>query len=85
MSTEYNRKHVFYSACMGMFIFGIVLSVFGAIVPMLMEATGLTTNDMANLGFMLTIGIFIGSIFFGPIVQYNVRDIDNQLKSYGIL
>lgn len=65
----FNRKLVFASACLGMLIFGIVLTTLGAILPSVMDKFGIDKINAGVLMSFLTIGILIGSIVFGPVVD----------------
>lgn len=67
--TEYDRRLAFSAACLGMLIFGIVLTVLGTILPSLIERFAV---DMATAGTAITIlsiGILFGSVIFGPVVD----------------
>ena len=76
MNTEptYRRPVVFAAACVGILVFGIVFTTLGAILPSLIDRFGV---DMARAGTLFTlqnIGILLGSLLFGPIVdRYGYR------------
>jgi fucose permease len=65
---------VFAAACLGILIFGVVFTTLGAILPSLIDRFEV---DMARAGTLFTLqnlGILVGSIFFGPIVdRYGYR------------
>ena len=66
---DFNRKQVFAAACVGMLIFGIVMTVLGTLLPSLIERFDV---DMAAAGSSLTLlslGILMGSLLFGPVVD----------------
>lgn len=65
----YNKRVVFWSACMGMLLFGIALITLGSIAPELKEK--LLLNDIAagTLFSILPLGILIGSLLFGPVAD----------------
>lgn len=65
----FNKKLVFASACLGMLIFGIVMTTLGAILPLLIERFGATKTDAGSLFTLLSLGILTGSLFFGPVVD----------------
>lgn len=65
----YNRRLVFSAACLGMLIFGIVLTTLGAILPSVIGKFGVDKTVAGSLMFLLTLGILIGSLVFGPIVD----------------
>ena len=70
----YRRNVVFAAACLGILIFGVVFTTLGAILPSLIDRFEV---DMARAGTLFTLqnlGILVGSIFFGPIVdRYGYR------------
>ncbi|NNE47933.1 MAG: MFS transporter, partial [Rhodothermales bacterium] len=72
--TTYRRNVVFAAACLGILIFGVVFTTLGAILPSLIDRFEV---DMARAGTLFTLqnlGILVGSIFFGPIVdRYGYR------------
>ncbi len=65
----YNRKAVFTAACIAMFIFGIVMSILGALLPSVIADFGLDKAVAGSLFPLMTIGMLIGSLLFGPIVD----------------
>lgn len=65
----YNRKKVFAAACMALFLFGMTLITLGSIMPSLttkFETQGLSPGILVAV---LPIGILLGSLVFGPIVD----------------
>ncbi len=62
----YNRNKVFAAACIGLFLFGMTYITQGSIQPELIEKYQLRTG---LLGSILPIGILLGSLVFGPIVD----------------
>lgn len=67
MSGTYNRRVVFWSACLGMLLFGIGLIILGAVLPDLRIRHSLDSVDAGTLFSVLPIGIIIGSLLFGPV------------------
>jgi MFS transporter, FHS family, glucose/mannose:H+ symporter len=65
----YNRKYVFAAACIGMLIFGIVMAVLGAVLPSVIQKFGIDTIDAGSLFLLLTFGMLLGSVIFGPVVD----------------
>jgi MFS transporter, FHS family, glucose/mannose:H+ symporter len=65
----YNKRVVFWSACLGMLLFGIVLITLGSIAPELKKK--LLLNDIAagTLFSILPLGILTGSLLFGPVAD----------------
>jgi MFS transporter, FHS family, glucose/mannose:H+ symporter len=65
----YSRGAVFAVACVGMLIFGVVLTTLGAILPHMTERFGIDKAAAGSLFLTLTFGIMIGSVVFGPVVD----------------
>lgn len=65
----YNKKLVYWSAFMGMLIFGIGLITLGAVAPELKEKFQLDEIDAGTLFSILPIGILAGSLLFGPVAD----------------
>lgn len=71
---EYRRGPVFAACCLGMLLFGVVLTALGAILPSLMDRFGLDKALAGTLFTLLSFGILAGSLVFGPIVdRYGYR------------
>lgn len=66
-----NRRTLFAIACLGMLAFGIVLTTLGAVLPSVIERFGIDTAVAGSLFLLMTFGILLGSIVFGPIVDRN--------------
>lgn len=70
----YSKKVVFWSACIGMLLFGIVLITLGSIVPDLKEKLNLDEIAAGTLFSILPFGILTGSMIFGPVIdRYGYR------------
>lgn len=67
--TDYNRKHVFAAACLGMLVFGIVMTVLGSILPSLIDRFAVDKAAAGSSITLLSIGILAGSLVFGPVVD----------------
>ena len=65
----YNKRLVFIAACFGMFIFGIVMAVLGAVLPSLIVKFEIDKIDAGSLFLLMTFGMLVGSMVFGPIVD----------------
>ena len=65
----YNKRVVFWSACFGMLLFGIVLITLGSIAPDLKEKLGISDITAGTLFSILPLGILAGSLLFGPVVD----------------
>jgi fucose permease len=66
-----NRRTLFVIACLGMLAFGIVLTTLGAVLPSVIERFGIDKAAAGSLFLLMTFGILLGSIVFGPIVDRN--------------
>lgn len=65
----YKRRMVFTAACLGMLVFGIVLTTLGSILPSLIERFGMDKTSAGSLFFLMSMGILAGSVVFGPIAD----------------
>jgi MFS family permease len=65
----FNKKVVFWSACLGMLLFGIALITLGSIAPDLKEKLRLNDIAAGTLFSILPLGILAGSLIFGPVVD----------------
>lgn len=63
----FNRKLVFFAACIGMLLFGISLITLGSIVPDIKAKIGIDDGSAGSLFAILPFGILAGSLLFGPI------------------
>jgi MFS family permease len=74
MKGTYNRQLVFWTACLGMLLFGIGLIMLGSILPDLRLKHSLDAVEAGTLFSILPIGIIIGSLLFGPVCdRYGYR------------
>ncbi|MBC7093453.1 hypothetical protein H5T53_05570 [Candidatus Bipolaricaulota bacterium] len=53
----------------GMFVFGIVMAIIGAILPELFETLRLERTQAGNLFFFMNLGMLVSTLFFGPVVD----------------
>jgi len=67
MTREYSRKPVFWSACLGMLLFGIGLLTLGSVLPDLMTKHSLDAVEAGTLFSIMPLGIIGGSLLFGPV------------------
>lgn len=65
----YNKKTIFWAACLGMLFFGIVFITLGTIAPDLREKLDYNELQIGTLFSILPFGILIGSLLFGPIAD----------------
>lgn len=64
-----NHRHVFFAACLGMLLFGIVMITLGSSLPELISRYQLTEIQAGSMFSILPLGILAGSLVFGPIVD----------------
>jgi MFS transporter, FHS family, glucose/mannose:H+ symporter len=67
MNTQY--RSVFASACLGMLLFGIMVTTLGSILPEIIQRYGISKTDAGSLFLVMNCGILTGSLIFGPIVD----------------
>lgn len=65
----YNKKLLFWIACLGIFLFGIALITLGSVAPDLREKFGLDEIAYGTMFSILPFGILAGSLFFGPVAD----------------
>ena len=65
----YKKLPVYISACLGMAFFGIAFLVMGSVLPAVTEKYSLDTVGASSLVTFLPIGVLLGSLIFGPIVD----------------
>lgn len=65
----YNKLSVYIAACVGMAFFGVAFIVMGAVLPDLTLKYNLDSVAAASLVTFLPIGVLLGSLIFGPIVD----------------
>jgi fucose permease len=66
---SYRTNLVFIAASMAMLLFGIVLISLGSVLPHLRELFGLSELSTGSLLSILPLGLLVGSLVFGPIVD----------------
>ena len=64
-----SRRALFVCACLGLLTFGIVLTVLGSVLPAVMPRYGIDKAAAGALFTLMTLGILIGSLVSGPIVD----------------
>lgn len=65
----YKRSQVFTAACIGLLLFGVMLITLGSILPSLTDKFNLDEVKAGRLTSILPVGILIGSLLFGPVVD----------------
>ena len=58
-----------FSAWAGMFVFGIVMAILGAILPSLFERVGFGAGAAGNLFLTMNFAMLLATLFFGPVVD----------------
>lgn len=66
---NYSKTLVFTAACAGMAFFGVAMLTMGAVLPELVEKFDLDDLGASSLVALLPLGILIGSLVFGPVVD----------------
>ena len=69
MEKSFNKNRVFTAACIGMCFFGIAMITLGAVLPALTEKLSLDNLQATALVAFLPLGMLVGSLVFGPIVD----------------
>jgi MFS transporter, FHS family, glucose/mannose:H+ symporter len=66
-----NRPRLFFGACAGMFVFGIVLAILGALfgLPEMRERLGIDLARQGDIFLLLFFGVFLSTIFVGPMID----------------
>ncbi|MEO7314223.1 MAG: MFS transporter [Ginsengibacter sp.] len=62
----YNKRFVFWAACIGILFFGMAITTLGSVVPDLRERFQLNEISSGTLFSILPLGLLTGSLFFGP-------------------
>jgi MFS transporter, FHS family, glucose/mannose:H+ symporter len=57
------------SAFAGMFVFGIVMAILGAVLPSLFEKIGFGAGAAGNLFLSMNFAMLVMTVFFGPLVD----------------
>ncbi|MBQ2483626.1 MAG: MFS transporter, partial [Bacteroidales bacterium] len=65
MSKDYSTSKVNLAACLGMAFFGVAMLSLGAIMPPLVRAV----PEAIGLPMYMSIGIIIGTVIFGPVMD----------------
>ena len=63
------HRWIFAAACIGMMLFGITLISIGSILPNVIARFGIDELTAGGLAALLPVGILVGSMVFGPIVD----------------
>lgn len=63
----YNKRLIFWAACIGILFFGISITTLGSVVPGLKLKFGLDEIASGTLFSILPFGLLVGSLIFGPL------------------
>ena len=63
----YNKRLIFWAACVGILFFGISITTLGSVVPGLKLKFGLDEIGSGTLFSILPFGLLVGSLIFGPL------------------
>lgn len=66
---SYNRTFVFAAACMGILLFGTGMITLGALQNEIIEKYAISQVAAGSLTIILALGLMMGSLVFGPIVD----------------
>lgn len=69
MSNSYHKNLVFTAACIGMCFFGVSMITLGSVLPSLVAKLGLSGLQATSLATFLPLGMLVGSLIFGPVVD----------------
>lgn len=64
-----NKSFAFIACFTGILLFGISMVIIGSLLPMLKTRFGISDIDAGSLFSILPIGLLVGSVSFGPIVD----------------
>lgn len=68
---EINRTRLFWSACAGMFVFGVVLAILGTLfgLPEMRERLGVDLGQQGDIFLALFFGVFLSTLIAGPAID----------------
>jgi MFS family permease len=69
MNTTIKRAPVLAAGFSGMIFFGVAFVIMGAVLPSLIEKFQLDTTVASTLAGLLPLGILLGSVLFGPVID----------------
>jgi fucose permease len=64
-----SNRALFVCACLCLLTFGIVLTTLGSVLPSVMDRFGIDKASAGALLMLLTFGILVGALIFGPVVD----------------
>lgn len=69
MKENYSFKMLLAAACLALVLFGISITTLGSILPYSIARFGLTELNVGTLASLLPLGLLLGSLVFGPVVD----------------
>jgi MFS transporter, FHS family, glucose/mannose:H+ symporter len=66
---DFSRRLAFAASCLGMLVFGIVMTTLGSVLPSIIDRFGLDRTAAGSLFTLMSLGILLGSLVFGPVVD----------------
>ena len=69
MTTTLKKAPVLAAGFSGMIFFGVAFVIMGAVLPSLIEKFQLDTTVASTLAGLLPLGILLGSVLFGPVID----------------
>lgn len=88
-NTTSTATRAFIAACIGMAFFGITMVALGSVMPWLSAKLSLTVTEKATLASLLTGGILLGSLIFGPVCDHyghkNLFLLSSAFVMFGII
>lgn len=74
LGSDYRPRLVFAAACLALLLFGIVLTLLGAVLPSITARFGLGRTEAGTLLSLMSLAIVASSVLFGPVVdRYGYR------------
>ncbi len=69
MKKEIRKTNVLIAGFTGMIFFGVAFVIMGAVLPSLIKEFSLDTTAASTLVGLLPVGILLGSVLFGPVID----------------
>lgn len=69
MEKEIKKSYVLAAGFTGMVFFGVAFVIMGAVLPSLIKKFALDTSVASTLAGLLPLGVLLGSILFGPVID----------------
>ncbi|PKP00102.1 MAG: MFS transporter [Bacteroidetes bacterium HGW-Bacteroidetes-8] len=69
MEKEIKKPYVLAAGFTGMIFFGVAFVIMGAVLPSLIKKFALDTSAASTLAGLLPLGVLLGSLLFGPVID----------------